>query len=136
MKVRGIAAEEKKNTPSEKAKSWLAKFAADQAACLSLVAKSKSPIGGMKDSLRNEYHKIFADVAAKMEEACKDVQTFLADQSSDSETIFAKATEVVEEFKREKRAFDRCMESYEKRQDNGDKDSGAPQKKSRKKAAA
>ena len=52
-----LAAEEKKNVPTEKVNGWLNKFAADQAACLTLVAKSVTAIEGMKDALRLEYHK-------------------------------------------------------------------------------
>ena len=127
-----LLAEEKKNTPSEKAKAWLSKFAADQAACLSLIAKSTVAIQGMKDPLRLEYNKIFTDVASKMDDACKGIQKYLANQTVDPTEAFETATEIVGEFKREKKAFDRCIESYERK----DKDGEAPPagKKKRKKA--
>ena len=67
-----------------------------------------------------------------MDEACKGIQKYLANQTLDPKEAFATATEIVGEFKREKKAFDRCIESYERK----DKDGEAPPagKKKRKKA--
>ena len=47
------------------------------------------------------------------------MQQFLADQTLDADAAFSKASDVVSEFKREKKAFDRAIDSYLRRSGTG-----------------